>query len=196
MATSECKTPTTPGSLNWCTGSISSPGIKRKVHFIPKRDIVKWPVLPESDSADTSKLAVYTGSFELSAEAKWKTIVVDQKKSSPTSESQGERPFATYLDKGSFVHPGTEEDAAAFARQALNDDYVYLFEQVNGKYRVLGNETYDTDTKVSTNLGQVGGTDKGSTIEVTCTSECPLPFYVGAILTEDGTINPDPKPVA
>lgn len=193
-ASSTCTPPLAPGSLKWCDGMINAPGVKRKVYFTPKRDIVSWPTLPEQTGADAKKLAVYTGNFTLAADAKWKYIEVNQKKSSPTSESQGEAPFKTFLDKATFVHNGTGEDAAAFARQANNDDYVYIFETVDGKYRVLGNDIYDTDTKVSTNLGQVGGTDKGTTIEVSCTSHCPLPFYTGEIMTEDGTINPVPAP--
>lgn len=185
-----CKTPTTPGSLDWCSGQLTAPGIRLRVYYIPKRDIVKWPKLPAFDSEDSSKLAVYVGSFTLASEGKWRFIRIDQKKSSPTSEPQGETPFSTYLDKGSFVHPGTGEQAAAFARQAANDDYVYLFEQIDGKFRVIGSEAYETSTKVSTNLGQVGGTDKGSTIEASCTAECPFAFYTGEIVAEDGTINP------
>lgn len=60
-----CKTPTTPGSLNWCSGQLVSPGIRYMIYFIPKRDIVKWPALPAPDSSDPNKLAVYAGSFEL-----------------------------------------------------------------------------------------------------------------------------------
>lgn len=187
-----CKAPTTPGSLNWCSGQLVSPGIRYMIYFIPKRDIVKWPALPLTDSADPTKLAVYAGSFELAVGKKWQSIRVDQKKSEPVSDPQGEPPFSTYLDKATFVHPGTAEEAAAFARQAANDDYVYLFAQIDGKYRVIGNEAYETATKVSTKLGQVGGTEKGTTIEASCTSECPLPFYTGEIITEEGTINPNP----
>lgn len=192
MAVSACKTPITPGSLDWCSGQLTSPGIRLRVYYIPKRDIVLWPKLPAPDSAEAAALAIYTGSFKLAAEpaTKWKFIRIDQKKSNPVSDPQGEPPFATYLDKGTFVHPGTGEQAAAFARQACNDDYVYLFEQIDGKFRVIGNEAYETATKVSTNLGQVGGTDKGTTIEASCTSECPLPFYTGEIITEEGIINP------
>lgn len=193
---SSCKTPTTPGSLDWCSGQLTSPGIRLRVYYIPKRDIMKWPVLPAFDSADPTKLAIFTGNFVLAAEAKWKFIRIDQKKSQVVSDPQGEPPFSNFLDKGTFVHPGTASAAAAFARQAANDDYVYIFEQIDGKHRVIGNEAYETATKVSTNLGQVGGTEKGSTIEASCPSECPLPFYEGEIETEEGTINPDSNPPA
>ena len=184
-----CKSPTTPGSLAWRSGQLVSPGIRYTVYYIPKRDIVSWPKLPGFDSETSDKLAVLTGNFVLAADAVWHSIRVDQKKSPVVSEQQGEQPFATYLDKGTFVHPGTAEQAAGFARQAANDDYVYLFEQIDGKIRLIGNEAYETATKVSINLGQVGGTDKGTTIEASCTSECPLPFYTGEIITVDGTIN-------
>lgn len=188
-----CTAPTTPGSLAWCSGQLAAPGIKFNIYYIPERDIVSWPKLPAFDSAAVDKLSVLAGNFVLAAETVWNVIRVDQKKSPVNSEQQGEPPFSTYLDKGTFLHPGTAEHAAGFARQAANDDYVYLFEQIDGKFRLIGNETYETYTKVSTNLGQVGGTDKGTTIEVSCTSECPLPFYTGEIVTADGTINEAPK---
>lgn len=189
-----CKTPTVPGSLAWCSGQMAAPGIKLRIFYIPKRDIVAWPALPAFDAVAAATLGVMSGKFTLAADSVWHSIRIDQKKSTVNSETQGEAPFSTCLDKGSFVHPGTDEEAAAFTRQAINDDYVYLFEQVNGKFRLIGNETYETITKVGTNIGQVGGTDKGTTIEVECTSESPLPFYTGEIVTADGTINEAPKP--
>lgn len=179
-----------PKSLGWCAGKTNLPGIRRRLYFIPKRDIVTWPTRPETDAADLSKIASYVGSFTLGATAKWGYIDVLTKKSPVTCESQGEYPSKTFINKGTFVHAGVEEEATAFAAAANNDDYVYIVETTNKKYRVLGNDLFETDTKPSLNFGQEGGADIGTTINVEVTDTCPAPFYVGEIITEDGTINP------
>lgn len=185
-----CVSPLTPKSLSWCEGKTSQPGIRKKVYFVPKRAIVSWPTFTAKPT-DAATIATYTGKFTLAAEAKWMAIEVNQKKSPVSCEQQGEKPCCTFLNKATFVHNGTEEEATAFASLAKNDDYVYLFQTPGGQFRVIGNDVYETDTKTNLNLGQVGGTEKGTTIEVSCTDEIPAPFYTGEIVTEDGTINPE-----
>ena len=46
-----------------------------------------------------------------------------------------------------------EEEATGFAQQANNDDMIYIFQQKNGKCRVVGNEMYQTNTELAKNLG-------------------------------------------
>jgi len=176
----------TPDSLRWCDGKVQMPGIRNRVYFIPKRDIVLFPKLPEIDeNADAKKLSVYEGSFELAVNTKWKYIDVMTDKSPVNSEPQGDPPSVTALNTGTFFHSGTEEEATSFARLANNSDFVYLFQIRKGKYRVIGNEMYQTSTKVSQNLGDNATSEIGTSIVVTVTDECPPPFYTGEIVTED-----------
>ena len=51
------------------------------------------------------------------------------------------------------MHPETDEEATGFARQANADDFVYLVQTRNGKFRVLGNESFRTDTKPKQDSG-------------------------------------------
>ena len=87
------------------------------------------------------------------------------------------------------MHPETNEEATGFCRQANADDFVYLIQVRDGKFRVLGNEAFPTDTKPKQDSGEGVTGDFGTTIEVEVTDVCPAPFYVGEILTKEGTID-------
>jgi hypothetical protein len=137
-----------------------------------------------------SVLATYSGEFTLATNKKWQKLQVLVDKSPVTSESQGAKPSKSVLNKATFVHPGTEELATAFARLANNDDYVYLIQTKPGKYRVIGNDMYQTETNVSQALGGSATDEMGTTLEVSVTDYMPAPFFNGEIETVDGTINP------
>jgi hypothetical protein len=184
-----CKT-SLYSSLNWCKGQTVLPGIKPAVYFIPKKDIVAWPTLPDLNSAKSmAELATYSGNFTLASDKTWLTLESLSTKSAVTTETQGEYPSVTALNKISLKFPGTDEEATGFCRQAMADDLVWLVQQRNGKYRVIGSEEFESTTKPSQALGEGNTGEAGTTIEVEATDVCPAPFYVGEIVTADGTIN-------
>ena len=189
MAT-ECSNASLYSSLGFCKGKPLLPGIRTRVYYIPKSDIVKFPTLPETASENMASLATYTGSFELEAEKKWKYIDLIDNKGKIESESQGDFPARTFINKISLVHPETDEEATGFARQANADDFIYLVQTRNGKFRVLGNESFRTDTKPKQDSGEGVSGDFGTTIEIEVTDVCPAPYYTGEIPTDEGTINP------
>ena len=176
-------------SLDFCEGQTVLPGIRKKVYFQKKSNIVKWPELPElEDGKSMAELATYSGDFTLAADKKWLVVKNMDSKSDVNCETQGEKPSVTHLNKASIVHPGTEEEAAGFCRMAAADDLVFLVQQRNGKFRVLGSQEFETVVKPTTALGQgVTGT-AGTTLEIEATDVCPAPFYPGKIETEDGDI--------
>ena len=189
-------------SLDFCDGKTVLPGIRPKVFFQKKSNVVTWPKLPDLEGAKSmGALATYVGNFVLAADKKWLTLKSLSTKSNVTSEVQGENPSRTTLNKCSLKHPGTEEDAAGFCRQATADDLVYLVQQRNGKFRVMGCEEFETDTKPAQALGEGITGEAGTTLEIEATDLCPAPFYPGKIETEDGDISgldgsawPDPEP--
>jgi hypothetical protein len=138
------------------------------------------------------ELATYTGSFVLALNKKWQKLNVLVDKSPVTAESQGTKPSKSTLVKATFVHPGTEEDATAFCRLANNDDYVYIVKTKPGKYRVIGNDMYQTETNPSQNLGGAATDEMGTTLEVSVTDMMPAPFYTGLIEAVSGNINEPP----
>lgn len=189
---SKCEAALNPSSMEWCEGVAVIPGIRRRCYYIPKSYIVKWPKLPSklADGETMGTLAVYQGDFVLAEGKYWSYIDILEDKSPATSEVQGEKPSKTFLNKVSMVTPHTDEEAAGFSRIANNSDYVYLPQQKDGKFRVIGNQMFSTETSPGLNLGTgADSSDAGMTIEVQCTDLCHLPFYAGVITTEDGDAN-------
>lgn len=175
-------------SQEWCKGQPIIPGIRTRIYFCPKGDIVKYPAR-RSGAATAKEDVTYDGDFTLAAEKTWKFMDVISKKSPVTSESQGEQPNISTLVKATFVHPGFEEEATAFCKQANSDDLIYLIQQRNGKWRVIGSEEFETVTKCSQSIGGDVTDEAGTTVEIEVTDYSPAPFYTGKILTEEGTID-------
>lgn len=185
----ECTNAALYDSLPFCKGKTLLPGIRSRLYYTAKSDIVTWPTLPDKATADMAELATYDGDFTLAADKFWHYIDLVDNKGKIESESQGDKPARSFVNRTSVVHPETDEAATGFCRQANADDFVYLLQTRGGKFRVLGNEAFQTDTKPKQDSGEGVTGDFGTTIEIEVTDVCPAPFYVGKILTADGTIN-------
>ena len=174
-------------SLGWCQGTPELPGVKRRVYYLAKSEIVEWPALSR-DANGRITSAQYSGSFTLKADSKWKYIDILPDKSQLTSEPQGELPSQTQLNKLTAVHPGVGEEASNLSLYINNYDVVYLIKDMNGKYRVVGSVRWQTKSTVSQDLGQGPTGTTATTITVEATDVCPAPFYEGVIETEIGDI--------
>ena len=174
-------------SLRFCQGTRVIPGIRDRVYYIAKRDIVKWPKLPavNGGSVQTAKLATYEGDFTLASDKKWQRIDLTLNKGNVEWETQGEQPSCTFLNKLTASYPGTSAEAAAFCGLAVNDDLVYLVQQRDGQFRVLGNEMFNTVSKPKGSTGEGTSTNGGTDIEIEATDLYPAPFYPGKIETAD-----------
>ena len=188
MAKTVCST--IQQSLAWCQGTPELPGIKRRIYYISKDQIVAWPTLTY-DALGRLTSAAYTGSFVLAADATWKFIDILTDKSQLTSEAQGEFPSQTQLNKLVAVHPSVGVEASALSAYVNNNDCVYLVETVRGQFRVVGSEKWQVKSTVAQDLGQGATGTTSTTLNVEATDECPAPFYYGEIVTEDGVINED-----
>ena len=102
-------------------GTPELPGIKRKVYFIAKNQIAKWPAFTRDESGRITS-STLAGSFVLVADAKWHFIVILADKSQLTSEAQGEIPSQTQLNKATLVHPGVGPEAAEAAADLHSAD--------------------------------------------------------------------------
>ncbi len=176
-------------SLNYCPGETVLPGIRNQVYCISKRDIVTYPTLPEF-GADVAMntTSVYVGNFVFAAEKKAQRIDMVLNKGQVEWEVQGEDPAITFLNKATLSHPKTDEAAAAFQRLAAHDDLIYFVQVRSGKWRVLGNEMFNTVTKPKGSTGEGTTGESGSQFEIEATDVCPAPFYVGTLDTVDGEI--------
>ena len=202
MATS-CNTAALYASLEYCKGESLVPGVKTKVYAIAKKNIAAWPTLADVADLTTGdkleKVATYDGDFTLAADKKWVYIDTLDNSGEITWETQGDKPCRTFLNKFTINHPRIDGNAAGFQRMALGDDLVYLVQQRDGKFRVLGNDKFDTDTKPKGSSGKeaTSAGDMGSQFEIEVTDVAPAPFYTGKIETEDGDISgADGSPVA
>lgn len=175
-------------SLGWCQGTPELPGVKRRIYYLAKSEIVAFPQLPR-DELGRATSAILAGSFTLAADAKWKYIDILPDKSQLTSEAQGELPSQTQLNKLTAVHPGVGPDASAAAAYINNTDSVFVVEDMKGNFRVLGNDKWSTKATVAQDLGQGATGTTSTTINVEATDEVPAPFYVGTLETEDGDID-------
>ena len=175
-------------SLGWCQGTPELPGVKRRVYYLAKSEIVEWPALSR-DANGRITSAQYSGSFTLKADSKWKYIDILPDKSQLTSEPQGELPSQTQLNKLVAVHPGVGLRASAAAAYINNYDNVFLVEDMKGFFRVVGCDKWQTKSTVNQDLGQGPTGSTSTTISVEATDECPAPFYFGMIETEDGDID-------
>ena len=175
-------------SISWCQGTPELPGIKRRIYYIAKSQIVKWPTLPK-DELGRATSAVYTGSFVLAADATWKHIDVLPDKCQVTSEAQGEVPSQTQLNKITAYHPSVDEQATMASAYFNNNDIVSLVQDMDGKWRVIGNEKWQSKATVAQDNGQGPTGAAGTTVNIEHTDLIASPFYVGTIQTEDGTIN-------
>lgn len=186
-----CSIPDLYDSLEHCPGKTSLPGIRPKVYYIPKRQIVEFPELPEldADGLTMGKAATLVGDFSLAADAKFRTIDALSTASNVTSASQGEMPSKSYLNSCTIKHAGTDEDATGFCRLANVDDLVYVVQQRNGKFRVIGNSMMETDTKPAQDSGMAVTDASGTTLEISVSDICPAPFYAGKLPTEDGVLD-------
>lgn len=186
MAKREC--PSLQKSLDWCEGMPQFPGIRRRVYYCNKNLIVAWPALTRDEFGRVTD-AKYNGNFELAEGAYWQYIDINIDKSTVTSEPQGEVPSQTQLNKATFVHNGIDDEATAAAGFLNNSDNVYVYEDMEGNFRVLGNDKWRTLTTVNQDQGQ-GTNPASTTINVEVTDEIAAPFYTGSLQTEDGDVYP------
>lgn len=175
-------------SLGWCQGTPELPGVKRRIYFLAKSGIVKFPTLTR-DELGRPTSAILDGSFTLATDTKWKYIDILPDKSQLTSEAQGELPSQTQLNKLTAVHPGVGPEASAAAAYINNTDNVFIVEDMKGNFRVLGNDKWQTKATVAQDLGQGATGTTSTTISVEATDETPAPFYTGTLETDEGTID-------
>lgn len=175
-------------SLGWCQGTPELPGVKRRIYYLAKSEIVGFPKLPRDEHGRATS-AIYEGDFTLKADAKWKYIDILPDKSQLTSEAQGELPSQTQLNKLVAVHPGVGPEASAAAAYINNTDSVFVVEDMKGNFRVVGCDKWNTKATVAQDLGQGATGTTSTTINVEASDEVPAPFYVGTLETEDGDID-------
>lgn len=178
-------------SLEHCKGEPTLPGLRSKAYAIAKSQITKFPDLPAltDEGATMASIATYKGDFTIAADAKFIVIDLLDTASNVTSASQGDKPSKTFLNSCTIKYAGTNEEATGFARMANSDDLVYIVQRRDGKFRVIGNALFETNTNPGQDSGMAVTDASGTTLEISVTDVCPAPFYVGKLATADGVID-------
>lgn len=188
MATNNNNCQSIVKSMGWCQGKTVKPGIRRRMFLIAADQILKWPTI-KRDTLGRVTSSVMQGSFQLVEGAKWAKIEHLPAKAEFKSETQGEYPSQTFKVSGKFVHPGVGEEAADATASLLNTNAVGLVEDMDGRFRVIGSEDYDSVITSQRDNGQGPTGTAGTTVNMEASMEADAFFYEGEIVTEDGTIN-------
>ena len=177
--------------LEFCKGKTVLPGLRPEIYAVPKSVITEHPTLPDidSDGADMGKIATYDGDYKLEADAYFNKIDILTPASSIKSESQGEKPSKTFINTLTAKYADVSEKATGFCRMANSDDLLYVVRQRDGRFRVIGNESFETETNPSQDSGMNVTDASGTTLEITVTDVCPAPYYVGKLKTRAGIID-------
>ena len=178
-------------SVRFCDGTTVMPGVRRKAYFISQDNIVKYPELPKlsDEEVQMGELATYVGDFTLAADAKFKVIDLDDSASNVTCESQGEKPSKSFLNKATFKHPGKGEVATGFARLANASNLLFIYQERDGAFRVIGNQMFSTNVKPTQESGAKETDASGTTLNIEVSDVAPAPFYKGVIKTDEGDID-------
>lgn len=175
-------------SMRWCQGKTVKPGIRRRVFGISGDQILKFPTI-QRDNLGRATSSVLQGNFQLVENAKFSIIEHIPNKASFKSETQGEYPSQSFKVTASVVHPGVGEEAADATAAFLNSNCVFLVEDMEGRFRMIGSEDYDSVTTSQRDNGQGPTGSAGTTITIEASMDVDAPFYEGEIPTEDGVIN-------
>lgn len=170
-------------SVEACPGQRIQPGIRRRLLFVPKNKIVTWPVLPKLDKAGIAMkdLAVYEGDFVLEQGTYFNFIDLKDEASNVTYETVGEDPSKMFNNQANAIVAGQEDAVKGFARQAINDDLVYVYQQRDGKFCVIGCEPFKCHTSPAGDTGAEATAATTTTFAIQCYDECPVPTYTGIL---------------
>ncbi len=170
-------------SLAWCQGRPQYAGIRRRLYFVDRRDIVQWPTLPR-DANGRVQDATYEGVFILAADKEWQYIDIVPDRSQLTSETQGEYPAVVQMNRLVAVHPGIEEEATELAALMNQAECVFVVEDMNGDMRVVGHQHYPVKVTVAQDVGQWAGSAPSTTITVEAADDVPAPVYNGLFVLD------------
>lgn len=182
-----CTTKSIYKSMEACPGEKVLPGIRRRLYFVPKRYISVWPKLPNvgEEVNDMAALAVLAGQFTLAEGEYFQFLDLKDEASNVTGETVGEEGSKLINNVANAVAAGSKAAIAGFARQVINDDLVFVYQEREGAFRVIGNEMFTTKVNFTSDTGTAATDAKTSTFAINCYDECPAPFYEGTLPLAD-----------
>lgn len=179
-----CTTKSLYKSIEACPGKKNLPGIRRRLYYKNKAAIATFPKLPEvggEEVTDMAMLARLQGDFVLAADEYWQFIDLKDEASNVTYETVGEDESRLFNNQANAIVSGQDDEVKGFARQALNDDIVYVYQDRAGKFCTLGNDMFKCHTSPSGDTAAEATGAVTSTFAIQCYDECPVPTYTGKL---------------
>ena len=178
-----CNTKSVYESVEACPGQRIMSGVRRRIYYIEKSKIVEWPTLPSPSDQNVKMedLAKYTGDFTLAENATFKFLDLKDEASNVTFEPVGEDPSKLFNNQANAIVAGQPDAIKGFSREAVNEDLVYVYQQRDGKFCVLGNEAFKCHTSPSGDTGAEVTAATTTTFAIRVYDECPVPTYVGKL---------------
>lgn len=100
-------------------------------------------------------------------------------------EVQGERGSYSHKRTASWFIPGSAPVNLGAARGFLNRRMFFVFKEMNGQMRLMGNKDLPCDVKSNDDTGTKTADTKGISLEITDYGFGPVPVYTGTIPTGD-----------
>lgn len=179
-----CTTKSLYKSIEACPGKKNLPGIRRRLYYKNKAAIATFPKLPDvggEEVTDMAMLARLQGDFVLAADEYWQFIDLKDEASNVTYETVGEDESRLFNNQANAIVSGQDDEVKGFARQALNDDIVYVYQDRAGKFCTLGNDMFKCHTSPSGDTAAEATGAVTSTFAIQCYDECPVPTYTGKL---------------
>jgi hypothetical protein len=174
-------------SLEWSDGQDNIPGVSTIAYFAPKSSIDNFPepIDEPANFGENAKLESAPG-FTFTTGG-WYKIYGTEGTGKVDFESQGEPDCQSFLNRFTFIYPGTEAEAKALCRKLNNTDVVFMAVEFDGTKVLIGHPRIGTKFTLTGTTGDQRTSQKGCTIEVNCTHEVPAPVYEGDITLADAS---------
>ncbi len=180
-------------NLDFNIGRVNPSGIGEVAYRIRKRYITSWPTVEDDpdkdDNIGEADMATLVGDFVLASGKKWQRIYSTQGKGSVTFETTGETDCKMFINHALLSFPDLTPEALGFGKASVNDDFVYLVKSA-GRWHVIGSKDYRSVTTLGgPGSGTTAGSAKGCEFTVDCPDVTPIPVYVGAIVSDEGSLD-------
>lgn len=174
-------------SIDWCEGRPEYAGVRRRVYYTSKQNIVAYPKF-KRDGLGRVSSSILDGAFELKEGTYFHHFDIVPDRSQVTSDSQGEAPSQTSLDKATFVLPGVGPDESMLASYCHNSNNIYIFEDIHGRGHVIGCEEWPVKSTVAQDFGQGAAGNTATTLSIEATNRVPFPIVITPISTPEGEV--------
>lgn len=168
-------------NLEWADGQDNIPGTGTTFYYALKSDIDNFPEIMAAPSsmAEHAKLESAVG-FTFLQNGFYK-IYGTEGTGKGDFEGQGEPDCQSFINRFTFIYPGTEAAAKGLCRQLNNSDAIFIGVEFDGTKVLVGHPRIGTKFTMQGTTGDARTSQKGCTITVECTHEAPLPVYEGDI---------------